>query len=167
LTPTDRESRHVICTQQDDRKRLLVLGGYGNSGTMLAGFGNPKIEALPNNDGWFDDYVRRAGHCVFRYTCSRSTTAGAANARTPSSVPKDPAWKSSAIRVTRRIVDIVTMDDLVSMSRCASSLLAYIYGVPPFDAARCRPPTPRRSDCDAAQWNFQYRPYFWRDIWRS
>jgi hypothetical protein len=43
------------CTQSANINRLLVLGGFGNSGSMLDGFGNPKIEAYANNDGWFDD----------------------------------------------------------------------------------------------------------------
>jgi L-Lysine epsilon oxidase N-terminal len=44
-----------LCTQQDNRNRLLVLGGFGNSGTFKSGVGNPKIESFANNDGWFDD----------------------------------------------------------------------------------------------------------------
>src|SRR5262249_49601482 len=39
----------------DTRGRLLVLGGHGNSGSFLEGFGHPRIETYANNDGWFDD----------------------------------------------------------------------------------------------------------------
>src|SRR6202022_2796249 len=46
---------NLRCTQQDGANRLLVLGGFGNSGSMVTGFGNPKIETFANNDGWFDD----------------------------------------------------------------------------------------------------------------
>ncbi|MGH9800634.1 MAG: LodA/GoxA family CTQ-dependent oxidase, partial [Blastocatellia bacterium] len=35
--------------------RLVVLGGYGNSGSMNSGFGQPSIQTYANNDGWFDD----------------------------------------------------------------------------------------------------------------
>src|SRR6185503_16462095 len=40
----------------DDTGRLLVLGGYGNSGSYLYDdFGQPRIDSFVNNDGWFDD----------------------------------------------------------------------------------------------------------------
>src|SRR6185437_2756298 len=40
----------LLCTQRDNRNRLLVLGGFGNSGTFKSGIGNPKIESFANND---------------------------------------------------------------------------------------------------------------------
>ena len=39
----------------DDAGRLLVLGGYGRSGSELTGPGEPHIEDYANNDGWYDD----------------------------------------------------------------------------------------------------------------
>jgi len=160
----------VICTQQDNRNRLLVLGGYGNSGTMLAGFGNPKIEAYANNDGWFDDTSDGPVTAVFRYTLLAIDGQPApANARHPKLGPKDPAWTIVGYpRYAPEIVDIVTMDDLVfDVAVRQFAYLPYIYGVPPFDGGAVPP-----ADAKAlatwrrrAQWNFQYRPYFWRDIW--
>jgi len=39
----------------DDEARLLVLGGHGHSGSMLAGPSQPSIQNYANNDGWYDD----------------------------------------------------------------------------------------------------------------
>src|SRR5208283_5281774 len=49
LTPNSITSLgEAICTQAGAHNRLLVLGGFGNSGSMLTGFGNPKIETYAN-----------------------------------------------------------------------------------------------------------------------
>jgi hypothetical protein len=48
--------------------RLLVLGGFGRSGMMASGFGNPKIENCANNDGCFDDTSNGAVTATFQDT---------------------------------------------------------------------------------------------------
>jgi hypothetical protein len=160
----------IICTQQDQHNRLLVLGGFGNSGTMLTGFGNPKIQAYANNDGWFDDISDGPVTATFKYTLLKIDDQPApANARRPKLGADDPAWVIVGYpRYAPEIVDIVTMDDLVfDVAVRNFAYVPYLYGVPPFDGSVAAP-----DDAQAlaawrrrAQWNPQYRPYFWRDIW--
>jgi hypothetical protein len=160
----------IICTQQDQHNRLLVLGGFGNSGTMASGFGNPKIEAYANNDGWFDDISDGPVTAVFKYTLLAIDGQPAPpNARHATLAVDEPAWVIVGYpRYAPEIVDIVTMDDLVfDLAVRQFAYVPYMYGVPPFDGSVPAPDDPkalarwRRS----AQWNLQYRPYFWRDIW--
>src|SRR5215831_12902939 len=42
-------------TGPDQYNRLLVLGGFGNSGSTKQGLAEPSIQNYANNDGWFDD----------------------------------------------------------------------------------------------------------------
>lgn len=53
MVPHDIDTLGEMMT--DDNGRLLVLGGHGNSGSFLSGFGHPRIETYANSDGWFDD----------------------------------------------------------------------------------------------------------------
>jgi hypothetical protein len=161
----------IICTQHDDRNRLLVLGGYGNSGSMLSGFGNPKIEAYANNDGWFDDIADGPVTAIFSYTLV--DIDGQPVKTPPASHPKlavsDPAWVIVGYpRYAPEIVDIVTMDDLAfDVAVRQFGYVPYMYGTAPYDGNAVA------TDDDKAlaawrrnaQWNLQYRPYFWRDIW--
>jgi hypothetical protein len=56
LTPYSVETLgEIIVHQQDNYNRLIVLGGYGQSGSAKSGLGEPHIETYANNDGWFDD----------------------------------------------------------------------------------------------------------------
>ena len=138
----------LVCTQQDGRNRLLVLGGFGNSGGMLAGFGNPKIQAYANNDGWFDDVSDGPVTAAFVYSLVEIDGQPApAHARKPPLPIADPAWVIVGYpRYAPEISDVVTMDDIV-----------FDMAVRHFGAA----PYMRRN----AGWNAAYRPYFWRDIW--
>jgi hypothetical protein len=159
----------IISTQQDKYNRLLVLGGFGNSGTMLSGFGNPKIEAYANNDGWFDDISDGPVSAVFKYTLLAIDGQPApANARHPK-LGADGAWVIVGYpRYAPEIVDIITMDDLVFDTAVREfAYVPYMYGVPPF-GGDVDPPADEKALAlwrRRAQWNLQYRPYFWRDIW--
>jgi L-Lysine epsilon oxidase N-terminal/L-lysine epsilon oxidase C-terminal domain len=158
------------CTQVDGHNRLLVLGGFGHSGSMKAGFGHPKIEAYANNNGWFDDVsdgpVRAQVICNVTSVDKRPPPPGTPPINVEA---RGGAWVIIGYpRFAPQIVDIVTMNDAIG--DVAVRQLAYeplIYGVPPFDGSR-KPPL---TDADlqawrrAAQWNPGYRPYFWRDIW--
>jgi len=53
LQPNDIDTLGEILT--DDTGRLLVLGGFGNSGSEKTGPGEPHISNYANNDGWYDD----------------------------------------------------------------------------------------------------------------
>jgi hypothetical protein len=157
----------LVCTQHDNRNRLLVLGGFGNSGSMQQGFGNPKIETYANNDGWFDDVSD--GPVTARFVCTLMAIDGhpaPPGATAPAPAVDDPAWVIVGYpRYVPEITDIVTMDDLVfDLGVREFAAVPYLYGQPPFDAATTAP-----SDLGrwrrVAQWNREYRPYFYRDIW--
>jgi hypothetical protein len=160
----------ILCTQQDERNRLLVLGGFGNSGTMKSGFGNPKIETFANNDGWFDDVADGPVTANFVYTLVAIDGQPApAGANTPRLGVDDPAWVIVGYpRYAPEFVDIVTMDDLVfDVAVRNFAYVPYMYGVPPFDhAAKPSDGTEALNQWRRrAHWNPDYRPYFWRDIW--
>ena len=56
LTPNSIETLGELkVTQQDKHNRLIVLGGFGNSGSYQQGFGQPVITHYAHNEGWFDD----------------------------------------------------------------------------------------------------------------
>jgi len=171
LTPNSITSLgEAICTQAGAHNRLLVLGGFGNSGSMLTGFGNPKIETYANNDGWFDDISD--GPVSARLICTIRKISGL---DPPKDLPKedllatfpvdDPAWVVVAYpRYVPEIVDIVTLDDIafdIAVRQFAA--VPYIYGEPPFTSA------PAPADLDRwgrkAWWNPAFRPFFYRDIW--
>ena len=158
----------LICTHQDNRNRLLVLGGFGNSGSMQTGFGNPKIETYANNDGWFDDVSDGPVSASLLGTLIAINGHPAPAGSLPQTVPvADAAWVIVGYpRYVPEVIDIVTMDDLVfDVAVRQFAAVPYLYGDPPFDGAA--PP----ADADLshwrrfAQWNRTYRPYFYRDIW--
>ena len=160
---------------QSTFNRLVVLGGYGNSGSMNGGFGQPSIQTYANNDGWFDDISDGPVLAQISYDVLKQD-------------PKDPnKWvstggKGTAVvdvsawvivgypRYAPQIQDMVTLDDV--LYDVAIRNQAYdinIYGVAPFDGSQ-KPPD--RNDADemrrwrqSAEYNKNYYPYFWRDIW--
>jgi hypothetical protein len=90
--------------------------------------------------------------------------------QTPGSLPVQvPAWVIVGYpRYAPQIVDLITMNDLVydlSVRQFAYDPL--LYGVPPFDGRQQMPKTPQDLQTwrQNAQWNSDYRPYFWRDLW--
>ncbi len=151
--------------------RLLVLGGFGNSGSYLTGFGQPKIEHYANNDGWFDD--TSDGPVSASLVIEVTHVDGApipAGFPQPGPVPVDvPAWVIVGYpRYAPEIVDVITMDDLVyDLSVREFGYDTLIYGEPPFDGARKRPTDPAQLQTwhERATWNPDYYPRFWRDIW--
>jgi hypothetical protein len=164
------------CTQQNDRNRLLVLGGFGNSGSMKTGFGNPKIEEYANNDGWFDDIADGPVTAQLKYTVKEvSVNATTWVPAQPDSVTHklptgsvavgDPAWVIVGYpRYAPEILDVVTMDDTIfDLAVRNFAFVPYMYGIPPFDA-----PAPVAAGLAAwrtrATWNPEFRPYFERDI---
>jgi L-Lysine epsilon oxidase N-terminal/L-lysine epsilon oxidase C-terminal domain len=159
----------LICTQHDQHNRLLVLGGFGNSGSMDQGFGNPKIEHYANNDGWFDDTSDGPVTATLSYNLV-SIDGNPPPSPQSGTQPVDvSAWVMVGYpRYAPQIVDVVTMDDLiydVSVRQFAYEPL--IYGLKPFDGKQPLSTTP--DDLAAwrsrAQFNSNYYPYFWRDIW--
>jgi hypothetical protein len=119
----------------DSESRLIVLGGYGNSGCVVGPDGRrPPLEDYANNDGWFDD-----------------TGDGSVRARLVlddgSCVEVDhPAWVAVAPpRYAPELINVVTLYDTV------------------FDAAvrgmDARPDIYRQD-----RWQQDYRPSFVDDV---
>ena len=157
------------CTQQENLNRLLVLGGHGNSGSMLSGFGNPKIENYANNDGWFDDISDGPVTASLAYTVLEMDNEKPPEKWATGTVAvDDPAWVIVGYpRYAPQLTDIITMDDLVfDISVRYFGYAPFLFGIPPFDGTSHYP----TADSDAALWrdlavwNTQYKPYFQRDI---
>lgn len=159
---------------QDDHGRLIVLGGYGNSGSALTGLGQPVIEHYANNDGWFDD--TSDGPVTAMLTIQVTSIDGRPVPPPPPSSPPqlayyavdDGAWVIVGYpRFAPQIVDIVTMDDVVydvAVRQFAEDI--NMYGVPPFDGTQ-KPPSEKDLPVwrELAVWNPDYYPFFQRDIW--
>jgi len=159
----------LLCTQQDNHNRLLVLGGFGNSGTFKSGLGNPRIESFANNDGWFDDVADGPVSATIVGAVLAIDGNKAPNPSTARIPVDDPAWVIVGYpRYAPEWIDIITMDELVfDVAVRNFAYVPYMYGVPPFDRAAH---APEGADALArwrrqAQWNPDYRPYFYRDIW--
>jgi hypothetical protein len=163
------ELGELRCTQQSNTNRLLVLGGFGNSGSMLDGFGNPKIEEYANNDGWFDDTSDGPVKARFIGTLlaidGHQVTPGSP-AATPAAI--DPAWVIVGYpRYVPQAFDVVTMDDLVfDIAVRHFGYVPYLYGIPPYDGPPAIPQDPAGLKLwrGQAKWNTSFRPYFRRDI---
>jgi hypothetical protein len=148
-----------------DTGHLLVLGGHGHSGSFLHGFGHPRIEDYANNDGWFDDV---SDGPVMARLIMYSTEVGGQRFIDV----EDPAWVVVGYPAyVPPILDMVTLDDVVFDT--AVTQFAYrtdIYGesgtfsdpqnIDPNDV-----PTLMHWKAGNLEWNRDYRPWFYRDIW--
>lgn len=158
-------------TAQNGYNRLIVLGGYGCSGSMKTGFSEPHIATYANNDGWFDDIADGPVTAQIQFEIQK-INGNAVEAGSTGSVPVDASgWVIVGYpRYAPQIVDIITMDDVVfDVAIRHQAYNINVYGVSPFDGSQS---PPDRHDPDAmhrwqasATWNPQYYPYFWRDIW--
>jgi hypothetical protein len=158
--------------KQEKHLRLLVLGGYGNSGSYKKGFGQPVIQHYANNDGWFDDVsdgpVTASVQVKVISVDDRTDDPGVGALRNID--VEVPAWCIVGYpRYAPMITDIVTIDEVAyDVAVRHFGYDTYMFGTPPFSGQK--PPDP--SDAKAldlwrksAQWNPDYYPYFYRDIW--
>lgn len=175
LTPLSIETLGELrAIKQDKNNRLLVLGGFGNSGSYKKGFGEPVIKNYANNDGWFDDtsdgpVTARVKYKVLEIDGRASDpkidpSTGYANVEVP-------AWVIVGYpRYAPQIMDIVTMDEVVYDVAVRSFCYdLYMYGTTPFSGGQISPdPSDEKALGlwrETAQWNPDYYPYFYRDIW--
>jgi len=160
----------IMATQQDSHPRLVVLGGYGNSGSSKTGIGEPHIETFANNDGWFDDVsdgpVTAQLVVTVTHVDGRKLEPGDTTFTPAFIAVDDPAWVIAGYpRYAPELVDIVTMDDVVyDLSIRYFAFDTFMYGVPPY---QCDTPPPSNLQTwqQEATWNPNYYPYFWRDVW--
>ncbi|HEX7721905.1 MAG TPA: LodA/GoxA family CTQ-dependent oxidase [Pyrinomonadaceae bacterium] len=172
LTPLSIETLGEIrAIQQGHYNRLLVLGGQGCSGSYKQGFGQPVIHHYANNDGWFDDVADGPVMAQIKYQEISEDGRPAPKPRTLSLHVDVPAWVIVGYpRYAPQILDIVTMDDLVyDVAVREFGYEPYIYGSGPFTGSNA-PPDPSNAQAlalwrEQAQWNTDYYPYFYRDIW--
>ena len=162
----------IRAIQQGQNLRLLVLGGHGNSGSYKQGFGQPVIHHYANNDGWFDDVSDGpvTARVIYKVVSVDGRTDDPTVGSTRNIDVEVPAWCVVGYpRYAPMIVDIVTMDEIAyDVAVRYFGYDPYMYGTPPFSGQK--PPDP--SDAKAlgpwrknAQWNPDYYPYFYRDIW--
>lgn len=158
--------------RQDKNLRLLVLGGHGNSGSYKQGFGQPVIHHYANNDGWFDDVSDGpvTAVVVYKVISVNGRTDDPTVGKTRSVNVDVPAWCVVGYpRYAPMIVDIVTMDEVAyDVAVRYFGYEPYMYGSPPFTGQP--PPDPSNAQAHGewlknAQWNQNYYPYFYRDIW--
>ena len=149
----------------DSQGRLLVLGGYGNSGTCKKGFGHPRIDTYANNDGWFDD--TSDGPVMARLVMFSKEVE-----RLRYIDVEYPAWVLAGYpRYAPEILDIVTLEEVVQ-DVAIRELAARpdLYGEP---GTYNDPKYIKPSDAEALahwkagrlEWNPVWRPWFYRDIW--
>jgi len=150
----------------DNVGRLLVLGGHGNSGTFKSDeFGQPRIEAYANNDGWFDDVSD--GPVMARLVMYSKSVD-----RLRFIDVEYPAWVIVGYPAyVPEILDMVTLDDVIyDMSVRELALRTDLYGkLGTFEA----PQTVNASNKEELvfwqngrlTWNLNYKPWFYRDIW--
>ena len=159
--------------KQDNYLRLLVMGGFGNSGSYKEGFGEPAIHDYANNEGWFDDISDGPVMAQITY----QVTAVDGRKPDPSTPPtmtaevEVPAWVIVGYpRYAPQIMDIVTMDELIyDIAVREFGFAPYMYGTAPFTGEQA-PPDPSNAKAlalwrELAQWNPDYYPFFYRDIW--
>jgi hypothetical protein len=174
LTPSSIETLGELrAIQQDKNIRLLVFGGFGNSGSFKKLFGDPVITDYANNDGWFDDVSD--GPVTARVKIKVLEIDG--RATDPKKPPtayanvEVPAWVIVGYpRYAPQITDIVTMDEVVYDVAVQNFCYEpYMYGTGPFGGAQVVPdPADEKAIGlwrETAQWNPDYYPYFYRDIW--
>jgi hypothetical protein len=168
LTPASITSLGSVHTDKDNR--LLVVGAYGNSGSLLTGLGQPQIDHYANNEGWFDDIADGPVTCVLTY---QSTVDQAPE---PIAIT-DPAWCIVGYpRFAPQIPDMVTLDDLLyNLSVRQFAYAPYLYGPAGFGPPGFDPEelgTDKAADDALAAWrrqpksyNENYYPYWDTDIY--
>lgn len=150
---------------RDESGRLLVLGGHGHAGSMLSGFGHPRIDHYANNDGWFDD---TSDGPVMARLVMFSEGVG----RTRFVDVEYPAWVIAGYPAyVPEILDIVTADDVIENTNITQfATRTDVFGTA--GTFGC-PQAIDRNDLGALlhwkasnlMWNPDYKPWFYRDIW--
>lgn len=163
LTPNAIDTLGELKT--DDGGALIVLGGHGNSGTMKAGLGQPRIDTYANTDGWFDDIADGPVMARLVMNCENVTATRYIDV-------EYPAWVLSAYpRYAPQILDMVTGDDVVfDMSVTQFAYRTDLYGTAgTFDDPQVIDPLDTGAlmhwKAGRLTWNGAFKPWFWRDVW--
>ncbi len=166
LIPNSIESLGDINTiqTQDQNIRLIVRGGFGNSGSYKQEFPQPKITHYANNEGWFDDISDGPVTAKLIYQDNLDH-------QLRYQVVHDPAWVIVGYpSFAPQIVDMVTLDDLIyDLSVREFAYNTYLYGTGNFDNPEKIDPEDT-ADLDfwrdsPKTYNQDYYPYFYKEIW--
>ncbi|PSJ42983.1 LodA/GoxA family CTQ-dependent oxidase [Allosphingosinicella deserti] len=163
LRPHDIDTLGEILT--DDSGRLLVLGGHGRSGSYKSDFGQPRIDHYANTDGWFDDISD--GPVMARLVIDATNVGQLRYVDV-----EYPAWVLVGYpRYAPEVLDMITLDDVVEdLAIREFADRPDMFGAPgSFSAPQRIDPTDRPAllhwKAGRREWNEDYRPWFWRDIW--
>ncbi|WP_034156989.1 LodA/GoxA family CTQ-dependent oxidase [Sphingomonas sp. ERG5] len=163
MQPRDIDTLGDLIT--DDDGRLLVLAGHGRSGSFASGFGHPRIDTYANSDSWFDDISD--GPVMARLVMQAENVGQLRYIDV-----EYPAWVLAGYpRYAPEVLDMITLEDVVEdLSIREFAYRPDMYGtastfenpqpVDPLDT-----PALLHWKAGPVQWNPDYRPWFWRDIW--
>ena len=163
----------IRATQQDEHPRLVVLGGFGKTGST----DTPRITAYANNDGWFDDISDGPVSAVIHFTWTEEVTSTDKKGKVTTTTQTNhatsevevPAWVVVGYpRYAPEIVDMITMDEAIyDLSVRSFAFEPALFGVAPFDAAANTPATDEAWAMwrMSARYNPDYYPKFYREIW--
>lgn len=154
LTPHSIDTLgEIIVHEQDDCNRLIVAGGYGRSGSFRSGFGEQRVEAYANTDGWFDDISDGPVTANLWLQPIADNGEPLLGAEPVKVAVDDPAWALVVYPgYVPEIESIVTLDDIVyDLALREMDYDHEIYNLAPDDGA--------------TGWNKDFVPHFYRDIW--
>jgi hypothetical protein len=168
--PPAELSPHAIDTlgemMMDDAGRLLVLGGYGRSGSEMTGPGEPHITQYANNDGWYDDtsdgpVMARLVMYAENVTSNRYIDV------------EYPAWVIAGYpRYVPQVLDMVTMDEVLHdlfLQQFATNTKLYgrlgSFEDPDKIDFRDEGDLRQWRDSGRLTWNTDFKPKFYGDIW--
>jgi hypothetical protein len=165
MAPNDIDTLGDMMT--DDNGRLLVLGGHGNSGSFLSGFGHPRIETYANSDGWFDDISD--GPVMARLVMMEERVQKLRYIDV-----EYPAWVLVGYpRYAPEVLDMITLEDVVEdMSIREFAYRTDMFGTAgTFDAPQKIDPTDTQAllhwKAGPVEWNPAYRPSSSNRIFRT
>jgi hypothetical protein len=155
--------------EQAGHPRLIVLGGFGRSGST----GVPVITDFANNDGWFDDISDGpvTARILYEYEFSFTDKDGKKQPRTLSGEQEVqvPAWVVVGYpRYAPELSDLVTLDEaLFDLFVRRFAYRPALFGAPPFTAAENTPQTAEAWKIwrNNARFNPDYYPKFYAEIW--
>ncbi|HEV2159446.1 LodA/GoxA family CTQ-dependent oxidase [Bradyrhizobium sp.] len=163
LQPFDIDTLGEMMT--DNKGRLIVLGGHGNSGMDVSGSFGPKIEDYANTDGWYDDI---SDGPVMARLIMYSKQVG----QTRYIDVEFPAWVVVGYpRFAPQILDMITMDEMLyDLYVREFATDTGIYGIlgtydDPQQISFRDEAALRHWQAGRLAWNRNYRPWFYRDIW--
>ena len=158
----------LMVNKQDNNIRLIVLGGDGNSGSTKT----PVITSFVNNDGWFDDISDGPVTAIIHFSYKVITYDGDKKKETKAngiSAVQVPAWVVVGYpRYIPEMQDMITMDEtMFDLFVRKHAYKPQLFGIPPFDIASNSPKTKEEMNIwrNAAKYNPDYYPKFYRDIW--